>query len=342
MADDEQQAVVESKEVEDGDKEPQEGEEEEKDDPPYKQVADFGWSDDGPEDARLITPCGIALSSKGDVFVADFGAANVKVYNKDGEFQQAISYTSEQFENFYPGDVAVGPDDEFIYVIGAGNFDDWDNNAIIKFNYSGEPQKEIVHDKLKGAISIAVNNRGYINVIDRSKRRLVVFDHDGKYVKAIGGRGCELGKFNTPMYVRFTKRDFCIVSDLASRIQVFDPDGSVTRLFQTVTGPTGICVDDDDHIIAGGAGIHVLSLKGDVIGCIGDRHNGPNTRGVAAAKIDGIPHVFAVCCKCSLPEGSKSYVAVYQYDADKLKEMPRKSELISRESSWNKLMDNEN
>ncbi|XP_002740866.1 protein meiotic P26-like [Saccoglossus kowalevskii] len=317
MSDDEQQQAVENGE---DDSEQQEELDEE---PAYKQVADFGWSDNGPEEARLVTPCGISVSQKGDVFVADFGDGKVKVYTKDGEFQRDISHKSEKLENFYPGDVVVSADDESIYVLGAGNFDDADNNAIVKFTYDGEAEKEIISEKLKGAISLAVNSRGLLFAVDRNRRRVIVLDQEGKFIRAIGSRGCDLGKFDTPMYLRFTRRDFLIVTDIANRIQVFDPEGSVVRLIQHVPGPTGVSVDMDDQIIVGGAGIRVLTMKGETVGIIGNRHDGPTTRGIAASKIDDVNYVFAVCCKCSLPEGLKSYVAVYQYDSEKLKQQPK-------------------
>ncbi|XP_070558146.1 tripartite motif-containing protein 3-like [Ptychodera flava] len=320
MADDsQQQEVNENGDIDEVEDEQGESNEEE---PAYKHVADFGMSDDGPEDARLKTPCGIAVSGKGDVFVADFGNASVKIYNQDGEYQREITHSSEKLESFYPGDIAITPNDEFLFILGSVNFDDSEKVAIVKCNYEGEVQKEIVHDKLKGGITIAVNNRGYVNVVDRAKTRVVIFDQDGKFLKAVGSKGYDLGKFQTPMYVCFTRRDFFIVTDLANRIQVFDPDGSVTRLIQQVQGPTGVSVDDDDLVVVGGAGITMLTLKGEKLGQIGDRHDGPNTRGLATFKSDGVSKVFAVCCKCSLPDGVKSCISVYQYDPAQFKRVP--------------------
>jgi hypothetical protein len=76
--------------------------------------------------------------------------------------------------------------------------------------------------------------------------RVVKFSKDGKFIKAFGRTGTQVGEFRSPHCLTIDARGRVIVCDRGnSRLQVFDQDGKLLDVWTGWGRPTGIFVKDD-------------------------------------------------------------------------------------------------
>ena len=110
-----------------------------------------------------------------------------------------------------------------------------------------------------------MDTRGNISVADYENNRVVVFDGEGRFVRAFGNKEKENGQFSRPVGLCVDLHDNTIVTDFANdRVQVFDSAGEFRFAFG-VTGekmdyPYGVCVDTRGNIIVADNGNNRLSV----------------------------------------------------------------------------------
>ena len=127
-------------------------------------------------------PYGMALNSKQQLVVAEFGESRVIVFDKVGKRVQTI--TCVKFSN--PTGVAVDKDDN-IYVSDRGT------SSLLKFNKEGKLMKTVGR---KGTRPGEFNNLGFINIIndklyvcDNMNKRVQILNTELEYVNSFGYHG---------------------------------------------------------------------------------------------------------------------------------------------------------
>lgn len=106
-------------------------------------------------------------------------------------------------------------------------------------------------------VSVAPN--GDIFVADGHSRnksnsaRVVKYSRDGKFIKAWGRMGSELGNFREPhdIYVGGSKGYVYVADRQNNRIQVFDQDGNFVAAWTQFGQPSSVSVDTRDNIYVG-------------------------------------------------------------------------------------------
>lgn len=76
--------------------------------------------------------------------------------------------------------------------------------------------------KLNNPYGVAVDNEDNIYVSEYSANRVAKFDGEGNYVKSIGNKGPELGKFNFPRSILMFGGRLYVCDGANNRVQVFD------------------------------------------------------------------------------------------------------------------------
>ena len=194
-------------------------------------------------------PNGIALNSKQQLVIAEFGWKRVIVLDKEGKTVQTI--TSDRFS--CPTGVAVDKDDN-IYVC------DWGTSSLLKFNKEGKLMKTVGQ---KGTRQGEFNNLSFIKIIndklyvcDRGNKRVQILNMELDYVNSFGCHGDGDGQHNKPTDIAQDRAGNLHVTDSSNKkVLVFDYRGQFLYSFgkksvasEQLNNPWGICVGSDPFV----------------------------------------------------------------------------------------------
>ena len=195
----------------------------------------------------VMLPFGIALSSKQQLVVSEWGGNKVTVFDKDGEKVPVI--TSERCNS--PDGATVDKDDH-IYVSSG--------NSLFKFSKEGNPIKVVGrHGTQPGEFSDlglikAINDKVY--VCDRGNHRVQILNTNLEYMNTFGCYGDKKGQFNRPTGIAQDIAGNLYVTDSRNHcVQVFDGKGQFLHTFcekgassEQINHPRGICVGSDQFV----------------------------------------------------------------------------------------------
>jgi sugar lactone lactonase YvrE len=241
-----------------------------------------GVQEEKEADPELLAPYGIAVDSRGRVYVADSKLAAVAVFDRKQERASLIRPSTIPLQ--LPIGLAVDENDR-LFVSDAGGA------AIFCFDSEGKLLKVFGQTKVKRPAGLAV---------DRTRQRLYVADAGGHRVavfstktlaleKYIGDRSTaagEPGKFHTPTNVAVDGRGNLYVTDTYNyRVQVFSRTGRFLRGFGTLGNgpgnfarPKGLAVDSEGHVyVADGVynNVQVFNQEGEPLLFVGGLGTAP-------------------------------------------------------------------
>jgi YYY domain-containing protein len=193
---------------------------------PRVNIFELGYGEDFGE---YNEPRGIALDTKGNIYVADFRNYRIQKFDKNGIFVTAWGEEGDypgQFKD--PCDVAVGKDGT-VYV--ADTF----NNRIQIFDGSGK-LINYFEGNFFAPRSLALDGEGRIWVADTGNGLVKVFSREGRLLKTIGGKGKGKGEFDRPNGIAIDREGRVYVADVGNRrVQILDKNGDYLGGF-TVDG----------------------------------------------------------------------------------------------------------
>ena len=214
-------------------------------------------------------PWGIALNSKQQLVVGEWGARRVGVFGKE---VQSIAF--REFE--CPNGVAVDKDDN-VYV------SDTKTSSLFKFSKEWKLVKvarngtQLGHFKDLSFIKV-INDKLY--VCDRGNDRFQILNTNLEYVDNFGCYGDRNGQFNDPNGIAQDRVGNLYVSDTNNnRVQVFDCEGNFLSAFSRMGAdskklslPYGICVGSD-HLVyvcdSGNKCVSVFKTSGEFVTSFG-------------------------------------------------------------------------
>lgn len=222
----------------------------------------------------LNKPFGVAADSRGRMYAADTGAAQVFVFdvaNKKVEF----------LPSKFVLPIAVAVDDaDRIFVV------DSRQRLVLVFSPSWQLEGTFGREQLERPVAAAIDNENrFLYVVDAKASRLAVFDADKfTFLRYLGQASDPLdpaeGTFSTPLGVAVDGDNNVFVTDtLNDRIQMFDADGNFIQMFgkQGVSPGTfmrakGIAVDGDGHVYVTDAefnNVQIFDQDGQTLGVFG-------------------------------------------------------------------------
>jgi DNA-binding beta-propeller fold protein YncE len=203
---------------------------------------------------QLIGPYGIAIDSKGLVYVADQRVGAIFIFNTDTRDVQLIRNGYEAHFGWING-LAIDDDDRLFVSDGK-------MHRVLVFSSAHEVINQI-NEGLVDPVGLAVDtgNR-LLYVVDTQQDQVVVYDADTlKELRRMGTAGknhwlTTPGDFGAPSNVAVDKDGNVYVTDtMNNRVEIFDAEGTYVSEFGKhgdgpgyFARPKGIAIDGDGHI----------------------------------------------------------------------------------------------
>lgn len=203
---------------------------------------------------QLLGPYGIAIDSKGLVYVADQRVGAIFIFNTDTRDVQLIRNGYEAHFGLING-LAIDDDDRLFVSDGK-------MHRVLIFDAKHEVTGQI-NEGLVDPVGLAIDKQNrFLYVVDTQQDQVIVFDADNlKPLRRIGTGGknhwlTTPGDFGAPSNVALDKEGNVYVTDtMNNRVEIFDADGNFLSLFGKhgdgpgyLARPKGIAVDCDGHI----------------------------------------------------------------------------------------------
>jgi DNA-binding beta-propeller fold protein YncE len=252
----------------------------------YKPVLDFFIP---PSGANFGEVSGIALNSKGHIFVFNRGSKPLIEFDSNGKFIRTLGdgifksthgLRIDSKDNIWITDIGLNivlklsPEGRVLMVLGrsnkAGEFLEQSYSSTL-LNYDAP-----LFDQ---PTDVAFDSAGDIFVTDGyGNSRIVKFDKNGKFIKTWGRKGNAPGEFNLPHSIAFDSKDLMYIADRENdRIQIFDAEGKVIKEWTHVGDPWAIVITPDQFLyMADGKNERVLkmNLNGEILGVLGEPGKG--------------------------------------------------------------------
>ncbi len=234
---------------------------------------------------RILSPHGVTADGEGKVYVVDWGAGSVHLFDFDKKKYDVLSRTE------------LGPLRSPIGAALDGEGLLYVTDSVLRrvFVFKGTKNKGVIgDDRLERPTGIAINKQEkLLYVADTKGHRIDVFDLSGKKLFSIGRPGTGEGEFNNPTHIALdTKGDVYVMDSLNFRVQIFDRKGKFLSQFggngssiHDFMKPKGIAVDSEANIWVSDSlrnSIQVFSRQGKLLLIFGRIGIGPGQFNVPA------------------------------------------------------------
>ena len=269
----------------------------------YDMIPDFFQL---PPGEHLVEPAGVAINSKGHIYVFHRGKHPLMEFDSSGKFVRSIA--DDLFVTAHM--LRVDPEDN-IWTTDVGS------HVVLKLSPEGRvllalgrmriPGDDVLH--FNQPTDVAWDRDGSIYVIDGyGNLRVLKFDKYGRPLFGWGMKGTAPGQFDTPHTI-VVDGDLVYVGDRENaRIQIFDRNGQFLR--QWSLGHPFCLVITPDHVLYMGDAIAGRILKIDPQGRVLGSFTGPQPG--QGPHFD--PHQIALA-----PDGSIFTAEVLGWRAEKLR-----------------------
>lgn len=275
---------------------------------------------------QLLGPYGMAVDSKGRLYVADQRVGAIFIFNTETRDVELIANGAQA--HFGLINCLAIDDDDRVFV------SDGKMRRVLVFNAKHEVVNQI-SDKLIDPVGLAIDTENrLLYIVDTQADQVVVYDADSlKELRRIGTGGKKHilttpGDFAAPQGVAVDKDGNVIVSDtLNDRVEIFDADGHFIRTFGKngdgpgyFARPKGIAVDSDGHIWVADAiqnRLQVFDQEGELLTYIGGPGHYPGQfESLVGVAIDKNNRVFT---SEQYPGRVQQYRYITDAEADQLK-----------------------
>jgi DNA-binding beta-propeller fold protein YncE len=240
----------------------------------YHVIPDFFKSPDGMPAGEIS---GVALNSKGHIFLFQRTKPMLNEYDESGKFLRTLGdglFT-------HPHGLRIDKDDN-IWTTDDGS------HLVLKLSPTGHVllvlgRKDLAAESewtFNQPTDVAFGKNGEIYISDGyGNSRIIEFDRSGSFIRTWGKYGTGPGEFNLPHSVAVDNQGNVYVGDRENkRIQVFDAEGHFLKEWNNVGYPYGLFITPDQNIwmIDGGYDrILELDRNGKIIGAIGEPGRAP-------------------------------------------------------------------
>ncbi len=216
---------------------------------------------------QLLSPYGLAVDSKGRLYVADTKVGAIFIFNTENNDVELIKHgVHAKFGSIF----GLAMDDNDRLFVSDGEL-----HHVLVFNSKHELESGFGDDVMRDPNGLAIDaeNR-FLYVADTGLDQVLVYDADTlKLLRKIGTTGkdhtlTDPGDFSKPTNVAVDNDGNLYVSDTYNdRVEVFDADGVFIRTFGKngdgpgdFARPKGIAIDSDGHVWVADAMLNRLQV----------------------------------------------------------------------------------
>lgn len=232
------------------------------------------------EPGVLSRPLGVAISQWGDVYVADSANHRLVVFDANGSLKETLGKAGEKAGEFnYPTSVAIKG--KRIYVADFYNQRvqvlDTKGNQLSSLP-RGEDLREIGSKIMP--VALAIDKMGNLYVSDVSKQQILVFDDNGRFIRAFGKGGSNPGELSyvNGLAVNYDDKEIYLANSNNSRIEVFNLEGRYLGERaggKLLTNPKGIAYEESSGFLyvadTLAHKIYAFDKEGNLVETIGQR-----------------------------------------------------------------------
>lgn len=176
--------------------------------------------------AKVVAPMAVRFAPNGNVYVADRGRKQVVVLDANFQWLKELGPWEDKSG---PTDLAIWQDR--LYVVDAGasclRVLDLDTGKELQVLGKAENKDEFC----RGPTNVAVDDNGFVYLVDAIYMRIVVWDKDGKFVRHVGKSGDAPGYLARPKGVTYADQMLWICDNAFNNCQVLDLDGRPLMFF---------------------------------------------------------------------------------------------------------------
>jgi DNA-binding beta-propeller fold protein YncE len=230
---------------------------------------------------QLMKPYGIAVANDGRVFVTDTAARRVFVFDPHA---QTVAFVGEKGPLKVVKPIGVALD-----AAGTVFVADATLKRVIGYRPDGTVGLAIGHEgELENPSGLAIDRaHALLYVADAKKHQVLCYAvGDGTFVRAIGKRGTEPGKFNFPTNLSVDRAGRLYVTDtLNFRVQIFDAAGAFVASIGTqgdspghLNRAKGVGVDSEGHVYIADTSFNnfqIFDPDGGILLFVGSTGEGP-------------------------------------------------------------------
>ena len=227
----------------------------------------------------LVEPNGVAIDSKGNIYVADTYVGAVFIFSTEGE---KVGFIHNGRDVHFEQIIGLAMDDNDRLFVSDSHL-----KTIFVFDAAHRLVGSFGADSLERPSGIALDTKNrFLYVTDVVKNQVAVFDADTfKCLRAIGGPPAKPGDEDPGTFARPTnvavdaKGDIYVADTINNRIQIFDAEGNFLSMFGRggdgpgyFGRPKGLAVDRDGHIWVADTSmdrVQVFDRKGQLAGYFG-------------------------------------------------------------------------
>ncbi len=209
----------------------------------------------GASSAYFSSPYGVAVNESDYIYITDYGANRVEVFNPSGIFNYSFGSTGSGPGQFNQSLGVAVNGSGCVYVV------DSQNHRVEVFSPTGAYLYEFGSygsgpGQFGYPVGVALNASGCAYIVDNVYNRVEVFDPTGAFLYEFGSPGTGPGQFQSPNYVVVNASECVYVVDNGNhRVQVFNPAGNFLFTFGTpgsnpgqFSDPGGIAVNETGGI----------------------------------------------------------------------------------------------
>jgi peptidylamidoglycolate lyase len=190
----------------------------------------------------------VAIGPDGNVWTFNRGKIPVQVFSQDGKL---VKYWNQEglFKNPHTirFDSAGGLwiVDRDLHTVRKFTLD---GKVLMTVGTPGESGEDATHMNQPNDVAIAANGDLYVSD-GYGNNRIVVFDKNGKFVRAWGKLGTKPGELSQPHSVALDSKGRVYVADRNNaRVQVFDSKGKFLTEWKNIITPWSIAITKNDEV----------------------------------------------------------------------------------------------